>query len=164
MPERLESDSPTSSRTVTKRSASETAVADVEHRRAWYARYASRALWAYRTFTVLQLASAASVPVAAAAGAESWITATLGSLVAVLTGAQQVLGLGPDVVRLSTTSVGIDRELRLYRAQAGPYVNMPGAAQLLSERVEDIVAADTTRWASRREQAEWVDKPEQAPG
>ncbi|MGH3889789.1 MAG: hypothetical protein ACRDSZ_25040 [Pseudonocardiaceae bacterium] len=53
---------------------------------------------------------------------------------------------------------------RLYRAQAGAYLNTHGAAQLLAERVEDIVAADTTRWASRREQAERGDKPEQGPG
>lgn len=152
-------------------SANDTAVADAEQRRVWYSRYASRAQWGYRTLAVLQLASAACVPVAAAAGADNWITAALGSLVAVLTGAQQVLGraqqvlgLGPDAVRLSTTSVALDRELRLYRAQAGPYVNTQGAAQLLAERVEDVVAADTTRWVSRREQTERGDKPGQVPG
>lgn len=163
MPERLASENPTPSPTVAKPSANDTAVVDADQRRVWYSRYASRAQWGYQTLAVLQLASAACVPVAAAAGADNWITAALGSLVAVLTGAQQVLGLGPDAVRLSTTSVALDRELRLYRAQAGPYVNTQGAAQLLAERVEDVVAADTTRWASRREQTERGDKPRQTP-
>lgn len=96
-----------------------------------------------------QLVAAALVPVFVAAGASAWLTAASGAVAAVLTGAQQVLQVGPDSLRLGAARVAVDRELRLYRAQAGPYADPADGQQLLAERVEAVVASETTAWSTR---------------
>ena len=126
------------------------AIADAEQRRAWYAKYSRRADWGYRILALFQLVAAGLVPVLVAAGAPAWTTALSGGVAAALAGAQQVLQLGPDSMRMGATYVALDRELRLFRAQAGPYVESAERSyQLLAERVESLVASDVTTWVSR---------------
>jgi Protein of unknown function (DUF4231) len=141
-------------RTAAEQEADRNAIADAERREKWYRTYASVAEWTYRILVIFQLAFAAAVPVSAAAHAPVWVAAVFGAIAAVLTGTQQVLGVGQDYVRLSATHVSIDRELRLYRALAGPYANAEAPAQLLTIRVEDAVALDTTRWVTQSRKAE----------
>ena len=84
----------------------------------------------------------------------AWVAAACGGAAAVLTGAQQVLQVGPDSLRLGAARVAVDRELRLYRAHAGPYAEAADVDQLLAERVEAVVAAETTARASRQDKKE----------
>src|SRR3954453_14535908 len=76
------------------------ALIDAEERLRWYAKYGHRALWSNRALAMGQLISAALVPVLVAVEGPTWATAACGGAAAVLTGAQQVLQVGPDSLRL----------------------------------------------------------------
>src|SRR4051812_42135734 len=84
------------------------ALDDAEERLRWYATYGHRALWSYRILALGQLIAAALVPVLVAAGVAAWVSAVCGGIAAILTGAQQVLQVGPDSLRLGAARVAVD--------------------------------------------------------
>src|SRR4051812_46924850 len=62
----------------------------VVDQRDFYKRTARQSRWGYILTEGIALTSAAAVPVTAAASGPSWLTATFGSLAAIMTGLRQV--------------------------------------------------------------------------
>src|SRR3954471_16244123 len=124
----------------------------LEDQLAWYDRKSIATQRTYKRLKVLQLVVAAAVPVAAAAGAPGWVTATLGGIVLVLEGLQQVGQYQTDWVAYRSTCEALKHEKYLYLANAGPYLDPASAQRTLDARVEGLVSQEHAKWVSAREE------------
>jgi hypothetical protein len=118
----------------------------------WYDTKSVAAQRVYKQLKVLQLVTAASVPVAAAASAPSWLTAALGGVVLVLEGLQQLGQYQSNWIAYRSTCEALKHEKYLYLAAAGPYVEPATAERTLAERVEGLVSQEHAKWTSAREE------------
>src|SRR4051794_19300148 len=95
----------------------------LEDQLGWYDRKSSAAQRMYKRLKILQLVTAAAIPVAAAAGAPGWVTAALGGVVLVLEGLQQLGQYQQDWAAYRSTCEALKHEKYLYLAEAGPYLD-----------------------------------------
>jgi Protein of unknown function (DUF4231) len=118
----------------------------------WYDRKSQSAQRAYKRIKVLQLVTAAAVPVVAAAEAPPWLTAALGGIVLVLEGLQQLGQYQSNWITYRSTCEALKHEKHLYLAGAGPYHNAEDASVVLAEHIEGLVSQEHARWVSSREE------------
>jgi hypothetical protein len=117
-----------------------------------FARQARRSRNGYFLLEGLSLVSAAAVPASAALGASLAVPAVLGAVVVVLTGLRQLFGFHEEWISSSQARNAIEREIALFVAGHEAYQQGDAAAGLVLA-VEDIAAAEGTRFAHRRERA-----------
>lgn len=138
----------------------ESRAADAEHafgrlsdQLAWYdAKAAHNRAWFHR-LKVAQIVLAALIPVAAGANASGWITGSLGALIVVLEGLQQLFQYQQNWTSYRSTAEALKHEKHLYLARAGPYADAPQVSVELAERVEGLVSQEHAAWSSARKQA-----------
>ena len=118
----------------------------------WYGHKAAQNQSRYRQIKVLQLITAAGVPVAAALNAEHWILAALGGVILVLEGLQQLGQYHDTWISYRGTSERLKREKFLYLSKAGIYARKAGERRL-AERVETLVAHEHGHWEMTQEDA-----------
>jgi hypothetical protein len=125
--------------------------ARLEDQLAWYDRKSQGAQHAYKRAKIAQLVLAAGVPVAVAGSAPGLVTATLGGMVVVLEGVQQLYQWQTNWVLYRSTRESLAHEKFLYLAGAGPY---SGAHRhrVLSERIEGLVSQEHAKWTEGRHQ------------
>jgi hypothetical protein len=114
-----------------------------------------KAICSQRTYVGLkfvQLTAAAMVPVAAAMSAGEAVTAALGAVILVVEGMQQVGQYHHTWITTRATCEALEREKHLHLAHAGGYARARSPDRLLAERVEAIVAGQTSGWAATQEQ------------
>jgi hypothetical protein len=117
---------------------------------AWYgSRAASSKRW-YQRVKVLQIVMAAAVPVAAAAAAHPIVIGSLGGVIVVLEGIQQVFQLQPNWTSYRATAEALKHEKYLHLAQAGPYADAARPDRLLAERVEGLVSQEHATWVGEQ--------------
>jgi Protein of unknown function (DUF4231) len=126
--------------------------ARLEDQLSWYDRGAITNKRRYRGIKVLQLLTAAGVPVAAALSATGWVTAGLGGLILVLEGLQQLGQYHDTWISYRGTSERLKSEKFLFLSRAGPYAR-PNRERLLAERVEDLVSQEHVKWVVTQEEA-----------
>jgi hypothetical protein len=126
--------------------------ARLEDQLSWYDRGAITNKRRYRQIKLLQLLTAAGVPVAAALSATGWVTAGLGGLILVLEGLQQLGQYHDTWISYRGTSERLKTEKFLFLARAGPYARQ-GRERLLAERVEDLVSQEHVKWVITQEEA-----------
>lgn len=124
----------------------------LEDQLSWYDRGAITNKRRYRQIKLLQLLTAAGVPVAAALSATGWVTAGLGGLILVLEGLQQLGQYHDTWISYRGTSERLKTEKFLFLASAGPYAR-PNRERLLAERVEDLVSQEHVKWVITQEEA-----------
>ena len=137
--------------------------ARIEDQLGWYDRKSVLAQRKYKALKLLQLAAAAAVPVCAAAGVRAAATAALGGALLVLEGLQQVGQYHRIWIDYRSTWELLQREKFLFLSRAGDYARARDAAQLLAERVEAVVAQESTGWSTIQQSATKDEEQERAP-
>jgi len=119
----------------------------------WYdAKAAHNQRW-FKALKVCQIVTAAAIPVAAAAGATSWLIGAGGALIVVLEGLQQLQQYQQNWITYRATCERLKHEKFLFAAHAGPYATAPRPEALLAERVEGLVSQEHAAWGERLEGA-----------
>jgi hypothetical protein len=107
----------------------------------------------YAGIKILQLVTAALIPVLAVLGTTAWVTGALGSAIVVLEGIQQLFQFQERWIASRYTWQALSRERSLYEAQAGAYAEASPPYRVLAERVVELVGSEHTRWLSIQERA-----------
>ena len=102
----------------------------LEDQLGWYERKSEQQKRWFQWLKVAQIVIAASIPVAAAAGASAAVAGALGAVIVVLEGIQQLFQFQQNWISYRVTAEALKREKSLYLAGAGPYaeVERPVAA------------------------------------
>ena len=115
----------------------------------YYARNSTRFRRVYRATELLILLATATTTVVAALKAAAWVTATLAASTVVLTGINRIV----DTHERYVASIGAWAELQV---AVNDYRLLPQerrdeeARKRLVAKVNEVIKADTERWASRR--------------
>ena len=120
----------------------------------WYDRHATTARIWYCGIKIAQIVLAAGVPVAAGLDLPKLITGSLGGLVVVLEGIQQLYRFHDNWVRYRWTNAAMEREKALWAARAGDYADADRPDALLALRIEDLTSREATQWVALQSQTE----------
>ena len=115
---------------------------------AWYDAQGMRAMAYYKTIKVLQLVAAASIPVVVSFDVTNWITGSIGSAIVVLEGIQQLFGYHEYWISYRSACEALRQETWLFEARAGIYREALEPDALLAERLHNIAANESARWAA----------------
>ncbi len=126
--------------------------ARLEEQIGWYDRKSGNGQRWYKRIKLLQLVTAAAIPVAAVLNAPNWVPGVLGSAVVVLEGAQQLYQHQEHWITYRSTCEALRHERYLYLALAGPYASAMSPLTLLAERIEGLVSQEHAKWASSQEE------------
>ena len=118
----------------------------------WYSRGARRNKRWYMRIKVVQIVSAAAIPVLAATSLPTWVAGGLGALIVVLESIQQLFQFHSNWTHYRSTSEALKHEKFLYLAHAGSYATAANPAALLAERIEGRVSQEHAAWASEQQQ------------
>jgi hypothetical protein len=117
-----------------------------EYEIGWYEKHATASRVSYCTIKLLEILLAAFVPVAVGLNAPKLVTGSLGGLVVVLEGVQQLFRFHDNWIRYRQTCEDMLREKYLYAALAGDYADTPNPKRLLAERIESLAGSETHQW------------------
>lgn len=120
----------------------------------WYDRKSQVCQQRFKLLKILQIVTAAAIPVAVAVSAEDWLVACAGALIVVLEGLQQLEQYQQNWTTYRTTCEQLKHEQYLYLAGAGPYRGVADRDQLLAEHVEGLVSQEHASWVSSRKEAD----------
>jgi hypothetical protein len=124
----------------------------------WYSRGARRNKHWYMRIKVVQIVSAAAIPVLAATDLPTWVAGGLGALIVVLESFQQLFQFHSNWTQYRSTSEALKHEKYRYLANARPYAAAADPVALLCERVEARLSQEHAAWASEQQQGTGHDK------
>jgi len=124
----------------------------LEQQIAWYDRESTQSQRWFKGLKVVQIVTAAAIPVAAAASAPLTLLGAGGALIVVLEGLQQLQQYQENWITYRSTCERLRAERFLYLSRAGPYAAGDGEA-LLAARVEGLVSQENAAWVANREDA-----------
>lgn len=125
----------------------------LEDQLAWYEHSSARCkLWFHR-LKVLQIVVAAMIPVSAALGASAGVAGSLGAVVVVVEGLQQLFQYQQNWVGYRATAEALKHEKFLYLSHAGPYRAHAVREALLAERVEARVSTEHAAWVNEQQES-----------
>lgn len=119
---------------------------------AWYDGKSQDCQQRFKLLKILQIVTAAAIPVAVAVSAEDWLVAGAGALIVVLEGLQQLEQYQQNWTTYRSTCEQLKHEQFLYLAGAGPYRDAADPDLLLAERIESTVSQEHAAWVSNREE------------
>lgn len=125
----------------------------LEQQIGWYDRRSRHTQAWYKRIKVLQIVLAASIPVVATVSAPAWVTGSLGALIVVLEGFQQLQQYHANWATYRSTCEALKHEKYLFVAHAGPYAVVEHPERLLAERVEGLVSQEHAVWVSHVEES-----------
>src|SRR4051794_4861571 len=125
----------------------------LESQIAWYDRKSGQNQRWFKRLKVMQIVTAAAIPVAAGASAPAWLVGGAGALIVVLEGLQQLQQYQQNWTTYRSTCERLKHEKYLFAARAGPYARVEDPEARLAERVEGLVSQEHAAWASHREEA-----------
>jgi hypothetical protein len=115
----------------------------------WYDNGSRRSKRWYIRLKVVQIVTAAAIPVLATAWPEkAWIGGAMGASIVVLEGLQQLFQHHSNWTQYRSTCEALRHEKYLWMAHAGPYARSQRPDALLAERVEGLVSQEQAAWAS----------------
>jgi hypothetical protein len=120
----------------------------------WYDRRSQVCQQRFKLLKILQIVTAAAIPVAVAVSAADWLVAAAGALIVVLEGLQQLEQYQQNWTTYRSTCEQLKHEQFLYLAGAGPYGDGADPERLLAERVESLVSQEHAAWISNRKEAD----------
>jgi hypothetical protein len=120
----------------------------------WYDKKSQLCQSRFKLLKILQIVTAAAIPVAVAVSAEDWLVAGAGALIVVLEGLQQLEQYQQNWTTYRSTCEQLKHEQYLYLAGAGPYRGVADRDQLLAEHVESLVSQEHAAWVSSRKEAD----------
>ena len=119
----------------------------------WYDRKSNQNQHWFKRLKVLQIVTAAAIPVAAALGVHAKPIGAAGALIVVLEGLQQLQQYQQNWTTYRSTCERLKHEKYLFLAGAGPYTKAPRPEALLAERVEGLVSQEHAAWVSQQQEA-----------
>ncbi len=119
----------------------------------WYDHKSRYSQQAYKSLKVIEIVSAALVPLTAGMHLPAVVTGTLGVMIAVLEGLLQLNQYQHDWITYRSTCETLKHEKYLYLAKAGPYSAATAPHVLLAERIESLVSQEHATWAAGQEEA-----------
>ncbi len=114
----------------------------LEDQLGWYEHASAHCKRWFHTLKVLQLLIAAAIPVCATLGASVEAAGTLGAVIVVLEGLQQLFQYQQNWTGYRATAEALKHEKFLYLSHAGPYRTGADRDALLAERVEARVSTE----------------------
>jgi hypothetical protein len=120
---------------------------------AWYDKKSNQNQRWFKRLKVLQIVTAAAIPVGAAAGVDPNVIGGGGALIVVVEGLQQLQQYQQKWTTYRSTCERLKHDKYLYLAQAGPYTKAPRPEALLAERVEGLVSQEHAAWVSQQQEA-----------
>ncbi len=106
----------------------------------------------YNGLKFVQITAAAAIPLlTGVAGSAQWsriLIASLGGLIVILEGIQQLKKYGQNAVLWGQGKEALKREYYLYQAWAGPYSGNR-RDEILADRIEQIIGNEVGKWAER---------------
>jgi hypothetical protein len=121
----------------------------LEDQLSWYDARSLKAQRAYKRVKIGQLVLGAGVPITALTSTSPVVTATIGALVVVLEGLQQLYQWQTNWVVYRSTAEALKHEKYLFLAHAGPYAGRD-AQRVLAERIEGLVSQEHAKWTESR--------------
>jgi uncharacterized protein DUF4231 len=115
----------------------------------WYARHRNKERITYQVNEILILITGASTTVAAALKAPAWLTAVLAACTVVLTGLYKVLDSQENWVAFGIAWSELQTAVNDYRLLPADHRGEDAQKSLVSI-VNEVMSADTGRWAARR--------------
>jgi uncharacterized protein DUF4231 len=115
----------------------------------WFAHHRNQARLVYQINELLILLTGASTTVAAALKASAWLTALLAAGTVVLAGLYKVLDSQDSWVAFATAWAELQVAINDYRLIPADKRDEQAQRDLVS-KVNEVISADTGRWASRR--------------
>lgn len=124
----------------------------LEDQIAWYdAKSEHNQRW-FKRLKVLQIVTAAAIPVAASADTATWLIAAGGALIVVLEGFQQLQQYQQNWTNFRATCERLKHEKFLYASHAGAYRTALNPETVLAERVEGLVSQEQAAWVAHRDE------------
>jgi hypothetical protein len=115
----------------------------------YYAVHRARSRWAYRTIELLLLLLTAITTVVAALKAQAWITATLAAGAVVVAGLNRILDAHESWIAYGSAWAELEVAVNDYRLLPAGQQDDQARARLMA-KVNEVIRADTDRWATRR--------------
>jgi hypothetical protein len=125
----------------------------VEDQIKWYDRRSRHNQALFKWLKVITLISGALIPVFSAAEWGRVYAGSLGVLIVMVEGLQQLNQYQANWIAYRSTCEGLKHEKFLYAAKAGPYSTSQTPSALLAERVEGLVSQEHAKWLSSQEQS-----------
>ena len=119
----------------------------LEQQIAWYDRESTHNQRWFKGLKIVQIVTAAAIPVAAAASAPVALLGGGGALIVVLEGVQQLQQYQENWITYRSTCERLRAERFLYLSRAGPYA-AAAADALLAARVEGLVSQENAAWVA----------------
>jgi len=118
----------------------------------WHTLAYRQAMRWYNSLKFIQITAAAAIPILTGlAGSAQWskiLIASLGGLIVVLEGIQQLKKYGQNAVLWGQGKEALKREYYLYQAWAGPY-SSDRRDEIFADRIEQIIGNEVGKWADR---------------
>lgn len=122
----------------------------LEDQLGWYERNSARCKRNFHALKVAQIVVAAVIPVTAALGASAALAGSLGGVIVVLEGLQQLFQYQQNWIGYRATAEALKHEKFLYLSHAGPYSDGASRDARLAERVEARVSTEHAAWVDER--------------
>jgi uncharacterized protein DUF4231 len=119
----------------------------------WYDKKSNWNQTWFKRLKVMQIFTAAAIPVGAAAGVAAGVLGGAGALIVFLEGLQQLQQYQQNWTTYRSTCERLKHEKYLFLAGAGPYTRAPRPESLLAERVEGLVSQEHAAWVSQQQEA-----------
>jgi len=125
----------------------------LEDQIAWYDRKSGIAQRRFKVLKGSQLVFAAAIPVVATLDLHGAVAGTLGGLIVVLEGIQQLNQYQQNWQAYRSTCESLKHEKFTFLARAGPYAGVRKPLPLLADRVEGLVSQEHAKWVSALQEA-----------
>lgn len=117
----------------------------------WYDNKSSYNEHMFKRLRIATIVISVSIPLSAAFVKYAVITGTLGALIALFEGLQQLNQYHQNWITYRSTAEALKHEKYLFLGAAGPYAAASNPKTLLAERVESLVSQEHSKWASAQE-------------
>lgn len=140
-------------------SQSDVVTGRLEDQLEWYDRKASYNERWFKRLRIATILVSSSIPLCAAFVPYPAITGSLGALIALFEGLQQLNQYHQNWITYRSTAESLKHEKYLFLSGAGGYASSENPRILLAERVESLVSQEHSKWTAAIEQ---VTKDKQA--
>ena len=125
----------------------------LEDQIAWYDARSGYNQRMFKGLKISMLVAATLIPLTSSMQVIAWVPGSLGALVVILEGVQQLSQYHANWIAYRSTAEALKHEKYLYAAHAGPYAAAANRHGLLAERVEGIVSQEHAKWVSTQEES-----------
>lgn len=123
----------------------------LEDQLTWYDRKAAYNERMFKRFRLATLVISVSIPLSAAFVKYTVITGSLGALIALFEGMQQLNQYQQNWRSYRSTAEALKHEKYLFLSKAGDYASAVNPRALLAERVEGLVSQEHAKWSAKEE-------------